>query len=293
MRKLCILLALLLILVLAGCTQQSQQAPILATTKPVYDLTVLLCQSTGLEVGLLIDENISCLHDYSLSTTQMRQIENAQMVILSGAGLEAFPPQLLAGCRHLVEAAKDVPLLGCEDGHDHEHEHDGHSHEYDPHIWLDPENAMLMAENICTGLVRHFPDHADRIQANLENVLRQLESLQAYGEEMLQVLSCRQIITFHDGFAYLAQAFGLEILASVEEESGSEASAQELIALIEIVKQNDLPAIFNEVNGSPSASGVIAAETSAKVYALNMAMGESDYFEAMYANIQTLKEALE
>ena len=63
MRKLCILLALLLILVLAGCTQQSQQAPILATTKPVYDLTVLLCQSTGLEVGLLIDENISGLHD--------------------------------------------------------------------------------------------------------------------------------------------------------------------------------------------------------------------------------------
>lgn len=289
MRKLCILLALLLILVLAGCTQQSQQAPILATTKPVYDLTVLLCQSTGLEVGLLIDENISCLHDYSLSTTQMRQIENAQMVILSGAGLEAFPPQLLAGCRRLVEAAKDVPWLGCQDGHDH----DGHSHESDPHIWLDPENAMLMAENICAGLVRQFPDHADRIQANLENVLRQLESLQAYGEEMLQVLSCRQIITFHDGFAYLAQAFGLEILASVEEESGSEASAQELIALIEIVKQNDLPAIFNEVNGSPSASGVIAAETGAKVYALNMAMGESDYFEAMYANIQTLKEALE
>lgn len=291
MKKICILLAFLLVLGLAGCTQQPQHAPITATTKPVYDLTVLLCQGTGLEVGLLIDENISCLHDYSLSTTQMRQIENAQMVILSGAGLEAFPAQLLAGCRHLVEAAKNVPLLGCEDGHDHGH--DGHSHEYDPHIWLDPSNAMIMAENISAGLVRQFPDHADTIQANLKDLLQKLEALQAYGDETLKELSCRQIITFHDGFAYLAQAFGLEILASVEEESGSEASAQELIALIETVKQYHLPAIFNEVNGSPSASSVIAAETGATVYVLNMAMGEGDYFEAMYANIDTLKEALE
>ena len=79
----------------------------------------------------------------------------------------------------------------------------------------------------------------------------------------------------------------------MEEESGSEASAAELIELIEEVEHHDLPAIFTETNGSVSAAGIIARETGAGSYALDMAMGGDSYFEAMYHNIDTLKEALE
>lgn len=292
MKKLCFPLIFVLLLGLFGCAGQDSHPPILATTKPVYDFTAALCQGTGLAVGLLIDENISCLHDYSLSTTQMRQVERAQVVILSGAGLEAFPAQLLAGCGFLIDASGDVALLGCEEDHDHGEGH-GHSHEYDPHIWLSPANAKMMAENICRGLVAKYPAHQTVLQQNLTQLLQRLDDLQHYGEAALGTLSCREIITFHDGFAYLAQAFDLEILAAVEEESGSEASAKELIGLIEIINRHHLPAIFNEVNGSPSAAGIIAAETNVSVHTLSMAMGEGDYFETMYQNINTLKEALE
>lgn len=292
MKKLCIPLIVVLLLGLLGCAGQDNHPPILATTKPVYDFTAALCEGTGLEVGLLIDENVSCLHDYSLSTTQMRQVERAQVVILSGAGLEAFPAQLLAGCGFLIDASGGVPLLGCGEDHDHSDGH-GHSHEYDPHIWLSPANAKIMAENICRGLVAKYPAQQTLLQQNLTQLLQRLDDLQRYGEDVLQMLSCREIITFHDGFSYLAQAYDLEILAAVEEESGSEASAKELISLIEIVNRHHLPAIFNEVNGSPSAAGIIAAETDASVYTLSMAMGGDDYFDAMYQNIKTLKEALE
>lgn len=283
---------MILLLSLSGCGSDVESAPILATTKPVFDFTTALCRGTGLEVGLLIEENISCLHDYSLSTAQVRRLEKAEVVVMSGAGLEVFPTQLLAGCGFLIDSSEDIPLLGCEDGHDHG-DHDGHSHEYDPHFWLSPVNAKMMATNICRGLASKYPDHEELLQKNLQLLLADLDALQLFGEEALAALSCRQIITFHDGFAYLAQAFDLEILAAVEEESGSEASAKELMALIEEVKQHHLPAIFNEVNGSPSASGIIAAETGVSVYTLGMAMGEGDYFETMYENINTLKEALE
>ncbi len=291
MKKLCIPLILFLILGLPGCVGQNSQPQILATTKPVYDFTAALCQGTGLEVGLLIDENISCLHDYSLSTTQMRSIESAQVVVISGAGLEAFPMEVLSRCGYIVDASADVPQLECEDSHDHEHDH-GHSHEHDPHIWLSPANAKVMAENICQGLVAQYPDHAAAMENNLTLLLEKLDDLQTYGEETLAELSCRELITFHDGFGYMAWAFDLNILAAVEEESGSEASAKELIELIEAVEQHRLPAIFNETNGSPSASGVIAAQTGVNIFTLDMAMGRSDYFEAMYQNINTLKEAL-
>ena len=119
-----------------------------------------------------------------------------------------------------------------------------------------------------------------------------MDELQAYGEAQLQDLSSRELLTFHDGFSYFAQAFGLSILEAIEEESGSEASAQELIHLINLVEDHGLPAIFIEANGSASAAAVIARETGAASFALDMAMAGDDYFEAMYHNIDTIREAL-
>ena len=71
-----------------------------------------------------------------------------------------------------------------------------------------------------------------------------------------------------------------------------EASAQELKHLITVVQEHNLPAIFIEINGSVSDADVISRETGAKVYALDMAMSGDSYFDAMYRNIDTIKEAL-
>ena len=118
------------------------------------------------------------------------------------------------------------------------------------------------------------------------------DTLQAYGESSLNGISCRDLVTFHDGFQYLAASFDLTICKAVEEESGSEASAQELVELIEIVESKKLPAVFTEQNGATAAAEIIAKETGVKIYALDMAMAGDSYFKAMYHNIDTIKEAL-
>ena len=123
-------------------------------------------------------------------------------------------------------------------------------------------------------------------------LLADLDALQCYGEAALSDLGCRELVTFHDGFSYFAQAFDLTILEAVEEESGSEASAQELIELINLVEKKSLPAIFTESSGSTSAAGVISRETGCGLYTLDMAMSGDSYFDAMYHNIDTIKEAL-
>ena len=79
----------------------------------------------------------------------------------------------------------------------------------------------------------------------------------------------------------------------MEEESGSEASAKELIHLIEAVEHHNLPAVFTEKSGSVSAASIIARETGCGSFTLDMAMAGDSYFDAMYHNIDTLKEALE
>ena len=287
-----ILLIFMIAALLSGCAPQQPQAQIAATTLPVYEFTTLLCSGTGLTVTQLVTEAVSCLHDYSLNVRQVRAAEAAELIVISGAGLEDFMEDLLRE-KSVIDSSEGITLI--EGGHKHDHDeesHDSHHHEEDPHIWLSPENAKIMARNICAGLSAQYPEHAETFDANLTALLTELDSLQAYGEEQLAGLSCRELITFHDGFAYLADNFDLTILEAVEEESGSEASAAELIHLIEEVRHHDLPAIFTEKLGSTSAAQIIAAETSAEIYVLDMAMYGNSYMEAMYHNISTLKGAL-
>ena len=289
MRKISLFLILALLLCLVGCSTAQPTPAIVATTKPVYDFTSALCRGTSLQIGQLINENVSCLHDYSLSVNQVRMAEAAQVMVISGAGLEVFMENMLTGCDYLIDSSVGISLLECEQEHDHDHDH---AHEADAHIWLSPINAKQMAQNICQGLSVAYPDYADTFQQNLSGLLNNLDALQTYGEEMLSSLSCRDLVTFHDGFGYLAHAFDLRIAAAVEEESGSEASAKELIELIALIEQHQIPAIFAEINGSASAPGIIAGETGVSVHLLDMAMGDGDYFENMRKNIDTLKEAL-
>lgn len=281
-------------LLLGGCSN-AEPAQIAATTLPVYEFTTRLCQGTDITVTRLVTESVSCLHDYTLQVSQMRAVESADVVILSGAGLEEFLDDSLKGADRIVDASAGLELICPEDEHDHEHGHEddhGHHHDQDPHIWLSPMHAARMASNICDGLCAQYPAHQETFRENLISLLSDLYALQAYGESELAELSCRELVTFHDGFAYLAESFGLTILEAVEEESGSEASAAELIRLIGIVEEHQLPATFTETNGSTAAAQTIAAETGASIYTLDMVMAGGSYFEAMYRNIDTIKEAL-
>lgn len=147
----------ILALLLCGCSSNSQPADIAATTLPVYQFTAALCDGTGLQVVRLVTESVSCLHDYSLNVRQVKAAQGAELVVISGAGLEDFMEDVLTG-KKIVDASAGLSLL--ESCHDHDHgegDHDGHEHEADAHIWLSPENAMVMARNIRDGLKTQYP----------------------------------------------------------------------------------------------------------------------------------------
>lgn len=292
MKKWIFLICAVMLLTLCGCTA-SAPADIAATTLPVYTFTSALCEGTELTVTQLVTENVSCLHDYTLQVRQMQAVEGAQAVVISGAGLEDFLEDVLSSGQCVIDASQGLSLLEGAHHHDHgEHDH-SHVHAEDPHIWLSPINSKAMAHNICHELSHQFPQYADIFAKNLETLEKQLDELLLYGQQQLSGLSCRELITFHDGFTYLAECFDLTILKAVEEESGSEASASELVELIGMVREHALPAVFTEVNGSTAAANIIASETGVKLYALDMAISSGDYFEAMYCNIDTLREALQ
>ena len=283
---------LLLLLLLTGCSAQLKpSADIAATTGPVAQFAEAVTAGSGLVVSQVIRDNVSCLHDYTLSVRQMEVLEAADVVIISGAGLEEMMQDVLSE-KNIVDCSEQVALLEADTHEVHDdHGHD-HHHEHDPHTWLDPLRAVSMVQTLTEGLCRQYPQHEPLFRTNAEALVQRLEALDAYASDSLQNLSCRKLITFHDGFSYLADRYDLDILASMEEEAGSEASARDLTSIVHLIDSHQLPAVFTEVNGSPSAASIVCRETGCRSFALDMALGGSDYFEAMTANIDALKEAL-
>lgn len=276
-----LLAAALLVLSVSGCTEKAAvqaQTDLLATTQPVYQLANALTDGTGLTVSLLISEPVSCLHDYTLTVSQMEKIENAKLVLESGLGLEDFMADALSGKVRIV-VSSTLPTLEGDEG-------------IDPHWWLDPTRFREAAKLTAQELGSQYPEFTDQIADNFAAFDKKLSELQSYGDEALKNLSCRELVTFHDGFSYFADSFGLTIAAAMEVESGSEPSAKELEQIVSIVEKEKIPAVFTETNGETGSAQVVANETGCKVYTLDMAISNADYFAAMRENINTIKEAL-
>ena len=273
--------AAILSLLLCGCasSNQAEKKSVAATTWPVCQFAQAVAEGTDVTVTRVISEPVSCLHDYSLSVRQMEAVEKSAAVIISGAGLEDFMKDALAASPAVIDASEGIETRPGEDG-------------TDPHIWMDPENAAAMVRNIAAGLAGLYPGSADTFRKNADAYCAKLEALDRYGKDTLKTLSCRELVTFHDGFAYFAGAFDLTIAAAIEEEAGSEASAKDLKGISELVQADAIPAVFVETNGSTAAASVISGQTGAKVYTLDMCLGEDDYLTAMTHNIDTIKEAL-
>lgn len=288
------LLALGLLLSLPACGRQEggeePRLTVAATTYPLFLLASAVAEGAeGLEIVPVVNQSVACLHDYTLTVTDMKVLEGADLVLTNGAGLEDFLSDALNG-KPTIDCSQGVSLLTAEE--------DGEE-ETDPHIWMDPDRAALLAENIAAGLAEADPDNADLY---LANGAEEAADLTAFGEqcrEALSDLSCRQLITFHEGFAYLADSMNLEILAAVEEEAGSEASAKEIVHIVSLIQEFDLPAIFVEENGSDATASAIRRECGVEIHSLSMLMSgpeeysqENSYQALLWKDIEAIKEAL-
>lgn len=282
-----------------------------ATSYPMYVLAqAVTAGAQGVEISRLSTGQVSCLHDYTLTISDMRSLERADIALLNGGGLEEFLDGVLAQLDALqVDCSQAVSLLesGESEGHDHEHSHShGHDHEDDPHYWMDPLAFAQAAYAAAQGFAQADPDNEALYLANAQAAAAALEEARLRWQEELDGLSCPKLITFHDGFQYFANAFGFELLFSMEEEDGATASARDIRTAAQLVRDNALPAVFAEENGSASAARAVMGETGCALAELSMLMDGPDapggltaaeivdqlYIAPMDENIATLREVL-
>lgn len=261
---------------------ETQSLHLVATSYPVYMLTREISNGTGNTVELLVSEATSCLHDYTLTTTDMKLLETADVILLSGAGLEEFMESALESTQAVqIDSAAQIDLLeynGNAHTHDEDEEgHAGHTHDLDPHVWMDLSRYEQMGAEIAARLseldAAHAAQYAENWAACSQAILQADEALY---QKALDVTE-RNLITFHDGFAYFAARYDFTILRSIEEEAGSEASAKDVQDIMRLITSYQLSVIYVEQYGSTATAASIARETGVDVRTLDMCMsGDKD-----------------
>ena len=297
-RVLSLLLPLLLLTACAAAPPDNVRLRVVATTYPLSLFAAAVCQNVeGVSIERLDTGETSCLHDYSLSVNDMKRLDRADVIAINGAGLEDFlEDALTTSSARVIDCSQGISLLHTagleeEEEHDHDHEHG----EWDPHIWMDPQNAEQMVSTLAGELSALDPDHAETYRANEEKTRALLEQWDDELRRALAPAAGRGMITFHDGFQYFCVACDLPLLKAIEEEAGSEASAKEIVEITGLVKEYHLPVIFTEVNGSDATAKAISRETGCAVARLSMIMDGPDldltrYRDAMRANAEAIVE---
>jgi len=266
---------------------EAKEIKIVASFYPMYIMAKNVAKDVpGVSVQNLTPPLTGCLHDYTVTTNDMKKLANAQVFVANGAGMESFLNKIIVQHPNIkiIQLSEGIPLIK------------GEGEEGDnPHVWVSISDAMIQVNNLGKAMGKIDPIHKKLYEKNTANYIAKLEALQKKMHAELASYKGRAIITFHEAFPYFAEEFGLKIAAVVEREPGSEPSAKELAETIELVKKSGIVALFSEPQYPSSAAQVIARETGAKVYVLDPAVTGPDvdtaYIDIMKKNLDVLKEA--
>lgn len=254
---------------------------------PLQSLAANVMRGVG-EPALLV-RGAATPHSFALRPSDAAALQEAELVIWVGEGLESFleaPLATLSGEAKVLELseAEGVTLLPPREeaiwaahdhsapGHDHEEEHGhdeghdhGHSHgAYDAHIWLDPLNAVAMVEAIAAALVALDPDNAAAYSANAENTIGRLRGLDEELQAGLMPVANKAYLVFHDGYQYFEARYGLSPLGAVSLAPERTPGASHLAEIRERLQAEGVACVFSEPQFEPKLLEVVTEGTAAR-----------------------------
>jgi len=276
-----------------GCSQnppQSTNLPeksisklkVTASFYPLYELAREIGKM-NVEAKNLVPAGVEP-HDYEPTPQDIKNLLDADLVIINGAGLETWIEKIFPSNQSkLLNMANFV-----------------NSESVDPHFWLNPEIFEQEAQVVAERLIALDPKNQSSYKANLQSYNAQLKNLQKNYQDGLAKCQLRTIVTNHDAFGHLGKKYNFEIISISGVSPEDEPSAQKLAKISNIVKEQKIQYILTESLLSPKYAETIARETGAKTLELNPLEGLTDeqvtqgenYVTVMNRNLQTLKIAL-
>ncbi|HXT84813.1 MAG TPA: zinc ABC transporter substrate-binding protein [Verrucomicrobiae bacterium] len=264
---------------------------VVASFFPIYEF-VKAVGGDRIQASVLIPVGIEP-HDFDPTIQEIRDAQNADMVVYNGAGMESswinkinpkFAVDTSQGLRLLSSNEKEA-ITGT-----------------DPHIWLDPILAKQQVNNIVDGLIKIDPSDASYYKTNAQKFIAQLTSLDSSIKSGLSNCNLKDFISFHNAFTYFAQRYGL-IQHNIQGLSPEgEILPQKIQEIIQLANKLGINTIYSEDMVDPRATQVIADEIpNGKVVVLSPIEGIKQqeqklgigYLDKMKENLHNLEEGLQ
>ena len=250
---------------------------------PMYIIAENLLEGTkNIELVNMADVNVGCLHDYTLTTEDMKKVENADFFIINGLGMEKFLDKVINtnSNMYIIDSSQNIQnLIKDED-----------ENETNPHIWTSIDNYISQVKNISKELQNKDTLNAQIYKENEEKYVDKLENLKEEYLKTLKNLEGQKAIILNEAFEYLAQEIKLDYTTVKADHEESTLSAEVLKNIIDKVKKENIKIIIIDKNDNTSNAETIANETGAEIYKLNSGLtGSLDkdaYIKAMEENVR-------
>lgn len=278
------------------------------TLFPEYDF-VKKIGGDKITVNLLIDAGIES-HTYEPSVRDMRNINDSDLFIYTGDSMEPWAKKIIdsidSDCK-ILNCSKNIELIeidsffeeyGILDEEEHD-EHSEHSYEYDGHIWLDPQNAIVMIDVICNELVEIDPKNKEYYIKNAEAYKKELKKLDEDIENQIEKLKVDTLVFGGEfSYAYFMKRYNLKVVSTYTScGEGAEPSVSRIKEVIDYINNNNIKAVFYEDLSEGTVAKMISEETNAKpvvFYSVHNVSNEQlkngeSYVTIMRKNLENLK----
>ena len=338
-RSIIIVVAILLVLVIAiiiGNLNKSEHVDaskikIVTSFYPIYIMTLNITNGAeNIEVSNMAENFVGCIHDYTLTTTDLKKFEDAAIFIENGYDMEQFIQKIVESYPNvkIIDSSAEITRLAQEENLinqessmqqnvaqnivslDKEFDLVQEDDEINPHFWTSINNYILQVEAITDGLKELNPYNSDLFEQNKNTYIQKLQDLkneynsydfgansndatrgtQTNYTSSENSVNERKVVSLNESFSYLFEFIGVNETLIETDHEQSSLSAEAVREVIEKVKSSGIQAIVIGQNDDDQNANLIASETGAKVYRLNDAMSGDGSLDSY---INTMKENLE
>jgi zinc transport system substrate-binding protein len=222
-------------------------------------------------------------HGHALRPSEAKALRRARVVFWVGPELETFLAQALVALAgearvvalsrapglRLLHGRREEAREPVRGGQQAKERAQPHPHETEPHLWLDPFNALAMVTAVVGALSEAYPAHAARFAANGSRLQEALASLHVELQERVSGLAGRPYVVFHDAFRYFEQRYGLRALGAVTVSPERRPGAKHLAALRRRIREAGVLCAFAEPQFEPALLKTLLEGTAARAAVLD------------------------
>ncbi len=264
---------------------ENKNVKIVTSFYPIYVMAQNITDgANNIELNNLTQNNVGCLHDYTLSTSDMKKLEQADIFIENGLNLESFMEKIIATYPNLkiIDSSKQVTNLV----NDNEN--------VNPHIWTSIQNYIKQVEEITQKLCEYNPENSSIYTENSKNYIKTLEELKSQYDLELSNLKGKKAICLNEALAYFSNSLQMDYINVETNHEESILSADTIKNLINQIKKENIEIIFVGEEDNLKNAQTLESETNVKIYKLKTGMvgqfNKDEYLNIMKNNLEVIKQ---